>query len=182
MSRRGVIMAIMIILLTVILLAAYTPASITVKIKSFITPTPKSSGDELIVYVLAEWEGKDALGLTVYTVRQWVEYNTNCTNIHCITAWINSSGLPGYIFHSEITIGDQEWSREGTLKAPRISPLTLQDSVGEGVGETMSIYFAGQVASATTSWTLYPTKIHYIASATAIANTPTNTGWITACK
>ena len=123
-------MATMIILLTVILLAAYTPASITVKIKSFITPTPKPSGDELIVYLLAEWEGKDALGLTVYTVRQWVEYSTNCTNIHWVTAWINSSGLPGYTFHSEITIVDQEWGGEGTLKAPRISPKTLQDNVG----------------------------------------------------
>ena len=174
-------MAIMIILLTVILLAAYTPASITVKIKSFITPTPKPSGDGLIIYVLAEWEGKDALGLTVYTVRQWVEYKTNCTNIHWITAWINSSGLPRYTFHSEITIGNQEWSREGTLKAPRISPPTLQDNVGEGVGETMSIYFAGRVASATTQWTLYPTEVYYVASGTAILNAPVSNGWVPVC-
>jgi len=166
-------------------LLKYIPYSITMIITK--PETKILSNDDPAVSM--EWVGKDVFGLTVFTIKQWVEYDTDCVaNIYWATAWIDNSGIPGYTFHNEITIGGQEWSGWGSLQAPQV---TFSPPVSQvNVGETTSVYFgisengygvSGQIASATTTWTLYPTEIYYVTSGTAILNAPTSSGWISAC-
>jgi hypothetical protein len=169
-------------------LLRYIPYSITMIITRPEVKTLSNNDPEETVCM--DWVGKDELGLTVFTIQQCVEYDTDCVaNIYNTTAWIDNSGLPVYTFYNEITIGSQEWSGWGSLQTPQVTfspPVSQVD-----VGETTSVYFGisengygvyGQVASATTQWTLYPTEVYYVASGTAELNAPLGNGWIPVCS
>jgi hypothetical protein len=168
-------------------LLRYIPYSITMIITRPEVKTLSNNDPEVAVYM--EWVGKDELGLTVFTIQQWVEYDTDCVaNIYWATAWIDNSGVPGYTFYNEITIESQEWSGWGSLEVPKVTFSTPASQVN--VGETTSVYFGisengygvyGQVASATTQWTLYPIEIYYVASGTAVLYAPVSSGWVPVC-
>jgi len=174
-------------------LLRYIPYSITMiitkpEVKTLPKAKPLSNNDpEVAVYM--EWVGKDVFGLIVFRIQQWVEYDTDCVaNIYSTTAWIDNSGLPVYTFYNEISISGQEWSGWGALQTPTVkfSPPVFKVYVGE----TTSVYLGinengygvyGQIASATTQWTLYPTEVYYVASGTAILNAPVSNGWVPVC-
>lgn len=138
-----------------------------------------------------EWDLKDLLGLTVAKADQYVQYETDCvSSIYWATGWIDVGGIPGYTFYNEITIGGQMWSGwGGSLSAPQVTfpqPVSFIQ-----VKESTSFYFGinengygayGQVASGTVVWDLYPTGIYYVASGTAILNSPSSSGWQSVCS
>jgi len=135
-----------------------------------------------------EWILTSLFGLTVARSQQWVEYETDLCNIYWATAWINTSGIPGYIFKNMITIASQKWSGWGPLATPKVnfSPPASQVNVKETTGFYLGISIngygvSGQVASGTTTWDLYPTYIFYTASGTAALNAPVSSGTLQVC-
>ncbi len=136
-----------------------------------------------------EWILTSLFGLTVTRSQQWVEYETDCmANIYWATAWINTGGIPGYIFKNMITIASQKWSGWGPLATPKVnfSPPASQVNVKETTGFYLGISIngygiSGQVASGTTNWNLHSTYIFYTASGTAALNAPVSSGPLQAC-
>ncbi len=151
---------------------------------------PGESGDNIIWTGGIEWDLEDAFGLTVARADQYVQYETDCVSgIYWATGWIDTGGVPGYTFYNQITIGSETWSGWGSLTAPQI---TFSPPVFEvQVKESTSFYFGvnengygvyGQIASGTTTWDLFPTEVYYVASGTAILNSPSSSGTFNVCS
>lgn len=169
-------------------LIKYIPYNITIIITE---PTKTiNAGDPYIVSDYFEWVGKDVFGLTVFTILQYVEYETDCiSSIHWAQAWVQNSGVPGYTFYNEISIDGQKWSGQGNLITPQgsFSPPVSQVEVLEltsiYLGININGYGAyGQIASAVTSWTLTPNVLYYYASGTAILGSQSSSGNYTVCS
>lgn len=165
-------------------LAKYIPYTINLLIMR-----PSESGDQIIWTDEIEWVLKDLFGLVVARADQYVQYSTDCTGIYWATGWIDVGGWPGYTFYNEISIGGQTWSGWGALQAPQVSFSPPTSFVQ--VEETTSFYFginengygiSGQIASATTTWDLYPAYVYYTTSGTAILNAPSSAGSYNVCS
>jgi hypothetical protein len=93
----------------------------------------------------SEWILTSLFGLTVARSQQWVKYETDCVSIYWATAWINTSGIPGYTFKNMITIASQKWSGWGPLATLKVnfSPPASQVNVKESTGFYLGISING---------------------------------------